>query len=147
MAGHEEINQFVMDCSVTMTWLFQDQATEVSGYIKHLLINSVAYVPGIWPLEVANVLYLAERKKKISEADSMEFKTILNALPISIDDSTSQRALESILNLARQQQITVYDASYLEMAMRKGLPLATLDNELKQAAKKVGVKILTKYSN
>ena len=133
----------VLDCSITMTWILPDDAmVEKADEILALLDEKRAKVPTIWPLEVANVLCLAERQKKLSALDVSEFKEFLSALPISIDNNTSLRAMGSIYTLATIEQLSIYDAAYLEMAMRENLPLATFDKALKKAAQRNGVSVL-----
>jgi predicted nucleic acid-binding protein len=99
-------------------------------------------VPSIWPLEVINVLLVAERRKRISEADSVRFLTLLSQLPIVVEYEKTEQIMKDLLPLARIYNLSSYDASYLDLAMRKGVPMATLDNRLIDAAKAVDVKIL-----
>ena len=101
-----------------------------------------AIVPSLWHLEVTNVLTLAERKGRIAVARISEFIALLETLPITVDEETPFRAFTEILGLARAERLTSYDAAYLELAMRLGIPLATKDNALRQAAAKLGVEVL-----
>ena len=133
---------FVIDNSVVMIWCFKDETNKYADAILDSLELSTAYVPSIWPLEVGNVLLVAERRKRLSEADSTRFITLLAELPIVIEQETPERMMKDILALAREHQISTYDASYLDLAMRKGLPIATLDKGLKKAAKRSQVSIL-----
>lgn len=130
---------FILDCSVSMAWCFEDEIVKYSEAVFDALNNETALVPAIWPLEVANVLLIAERKKRINPIKSISFKEALRMLPIQIDHTTSQRALGSIMEVAKEVGITAYDAAYLELALHSGLPLSTLDLALKKAAHKVGV--------
>jgi predicted nucleic acid-binding protein len=107
-----------------------------------MLAESSAVVPSIWPLDVVNVLLVAERKNRISESDSICFLTLLAQLPIVVEHETPEEMMKDILALGRTNGLSSYDASYLDFAMRKGLSLATLDNRLIEAARKVGVPIL-----
>ncbi|MCX7120438.1 MAG: type II toxin-antitoxin system VapC family toxin [Gammaproteobacteria bacterium] len=133
----------VLDCSVTMAWIFQDETlSEKANIILTTLKEKQIKVPTIWSLEVANVLCLAERQKKITAFEVAEFKEFLSALPIVIDHDTSVRAMGSIYALAKTEQLTVYDAAYLEIAIRENSPLATFDKALKNAAKRNGISIL-----
>jgi len=131
-----------MDNSVSMSWCFQDEADDYSDAVLDMLAESTAVVPSIWPLEVVNVLLVAERKQRISESDSIRFLTLLSQLPIVVEHKTPEEMMKDILALGRANGLSSYDASYLDLAMRKGLPLATLDNRLIEAARKVGVPIL-----
>ena len=136
------MNEFVIDNSVVMTWCFKDETNQYADSVLDTLEFSTAFVPSIWPLEVGNVLLVAERKKRLSEADSTRFITLLAELPIAIEPEPPDRMMREILTLAREQQISTYDASYLDLAMRKGIPIATLDKGLKKAAKRIKVSIL-----
>ena len=131
---------FVLDCSVTMTWFFQGEATPATdSLLDQLQGGGRAVVAGHWPLEVGNTLILGERRKRCTPADSTQFISILDALEIVADRETGTRAVADTLALARSQNLTLYDATYLELAMRRKLPLATLDADLRKAAKRVGV--------
>ena len=136
------MSSFVLDTSVTMSWFFEDEATPTSLAILDVLRTSQALVPSLWPLEVANVLLVAERRGRTSEARSSRFVTLLNSLPIAVDPATADQALAATLHLGRQFGLSSYDASYLELAMREGCPLATLDDKLRCAAKKSGVPLI-----
>ena len=130
---------FVLDCSVTMAWVFPDEATEATNQLRDSLLESRAFVPSLWPVEVGNVLLVATRRNRIRVDDWREIRASLEALPIEIDPVTTSRAWGASLELARTHQLSVYDAMYLELAMRLQLPLATLDRALRTAARTVGV--------
>ena len=136
-------NLFVVDNSIVMSWCFQDEANQYADAVLDSLSEATALVPSIWPLEVINVLLVAERRMRISEADSVRFMTLLSQLPIVVEYERLEQIMKDILALARVKKLSSYDASYLDLAMRKGLPLATLDERLKQAAIAVDVKILS----
>ena len=136
------MTRFVLDCSVTMAWCFDDEATPCTDGVRDGLVDARAIVPSLWPLEVGNVLLVAERRNRLRKADATRFLALLQALPITVDQGTSQRALREILNLAREQELSSYDAAYLELAIREGLALATLDDRLKEAAARVGVPLV-----
>lgn len=126
-----------------MAWCFEDEATRATERILDRLVDSTAYVPAVWPLEITNVLLVAERKNRLTEAQSFHFLEILQSLPIVVEvEETRSRAFKETLSLARQFGLSSYDATYLELAARKGLSLATLDKGLKTAAKSCGIKIL-----
>jgi len=135
-------NLFVVDNSIVMSWCFQDEANQYADAVLDSLSETTALVPSIWPLEVINILLVAERRMRISEADSVRFRTLLSQLPIVVEYERTEQVMNDILALARVKKLSSYDASYLDLAMRKGLPLATLDKKLKQAAIAVDVKIL-----
>lgn len=133
---------FVLDCSVTMAWLFEDENTSSTENILNLLESTQAIVPSIWPLEVANVLLIAVKKKRVTPTQASSFIDALTALPIHIDESTSTRAMHSIFTLATQENLTIYDAAYLELAVREKIPLATKDLDLIKACKLLNIKVL-----
>jgi len=101
-----------------------------------------AQVPSLWHLEAANVMVKSLRLGKITQAQASTFVALLEALDIGTDGETSLRALHDTLDLARRYSLSAYDAAYLELALRKGLPLATLDTALSAAAQQAGVSLL-----
>jgi len=134
---------FVLDTSVTMRWYFGDGTPQVMGYASRVLEAmkaTKAVVPAIWSLEVTNVLARAEAEGLTSEARSEEFIGMIQRMEIVVDPASTSHALGNTLQLARRQKLSSYDASYLELAMREGLPLATLDDDLLKATKRAGVK-------
>jgi predicted nucleic acid-binding protein len=133
---------FVVDNSVVMTWCFNDKANKYSDAILDSLNTSTAFVPSIWPLEVGNILLVAERRKRLREADSIRFIALIAELPIVIEQEQPERMMKDILALARKHKISTYDASYLDLAMRKGIPIASLDKDLRKAARRSRVAIL-----
>ena len=133
---------FVIDNSVVMAWCFKDELSPYSDTVLGSLEFSTAYVPAIWPLEVSNVLLVAERRGRISEAGIMRFITLLDELPINIIQESPGRMFKEIFTLGREQNLSSYDASYLDLAMRKGLSIATLDKKLIAAANQCQIPIL-----
>lgn len=131
-----------MDCSVAVSWAFEDEAGGYPDRVLELLCASSALVPTHWSLEVANVLVVAERRGRITQSDASRFVELLRRLPISVDDETSARALRETLLLARATSLSAYDAAYLELAVRLGLPLATQDASLATAAGKMGIEVV-----
>ena len=134
---------FVLDNSVTMRWFFGDgkpQELAYAGKVLDAMKNASAIVPATWGLEVANVIARAEAKGWVTEARSEAFLDMLEGVDIEADAATFSQALSHTLQLARRYKLSAYDASYLELSMRLGLPLATLDEDLQKAAKKAGVK-------
>lgn len=136
--------RFVLDCSVTMSWLFKDEADNYSESILSSLRMHGAIVPAIWPLEVANVLLIGERRQRVTEAQSVQFTELLASLPISVLSRAMDQAFIAILPLAREHKLSSYDAAYLELALREGLPLATRDHKLRLAARHAGVALAGK---
>lgn len=136
---------FVLDASVTLSWLLGDARTADRRYAQSVLETlkqpeAWAAVPVTWGLEVANVLARGEAKSILTEAQSEAFLEMLAAAPIRADDATFAQSLNGTLHVARRYRLSAYDASYLELALRSSLPIATLDDDLAKAARKAGVK-------
>ena len=134
---------FVLDTSVTMRWFFGDgkpQELVYAGKVLDAMKDANAHVPVTWGLEVANVIAKAEAKGLVTEARSGAFLEMLDGVDIEVDAATFANALSDTLQLARRYKLSAYDASYLELALRLGMPLATLDEDLQKAARKAGVK-------
>lgn len=134
--------QFVIDNSVVMSWCFADEANEYADAVLDLLKHTSAVVPPIWPLEVVDVLLVAERRSRLQQADSSRFLRLVAHLPIDIEQNHQAVRMGELLAIGRANQLSSYDTSYLELAMRLGLPIATLDQNLRRAAEKVAVKLL-----
>jgi predicted nucleic acid-binding protein len=135
---------FVLDCSITMTWAFGDEETSASSSVLDRLESEVAVVPAHWFLEVTSVLAMAEKRKRITATKSTEFLALLSTLDIQTDTETADRAFAHLLPLCRSHSLTSYDAAYLELAIRRHLPLASLDDDLRRSAKKLGISVLGK---
>ncbi len=134
---------FVLDCTVTMAWIFPDEAAEATDRLRDSLVESKAFVPSLWPVEVGNALLIATRRGRVRVDEWSEIRANLEALPIEIDPVTTSRVWGPSLQLAETHQISVYDAMYLELAVRLQLPLATLDRALLATARDVGIEALT----
>ncbi|MDP1527208.1 MAG: type II toxin-antitoxin system VapC family toxin [Rhodocyclaceae bacterium] len=135
--------RFVIDNSVTMRWLFGDGSEADRRYAETTLIllqeeGKCAVVPAIWPLEVGNVITRAEAKGFLSEARSTAFLALLREMSIEVDRHSDVLALGETLQLARRYGLSTYDASYLALALRDNIPLATNDAALRKALKKAG---------
>jgi predicted nucleic acid-binding protein len=135
------LSRFVLDASVTAAWCFADETTAYTEAVLEMLAAGDALAPAIWPFEVANVLAMAERRKRITLAKTTNFLQLLAGFAISLDAASAAQTFDKVLSLAREQGLSTYDAAYLELAIREGLPLATLDTDLKKAARTVGVKL------
>ncbi len=135
----KSLYHFVIDCSVTMAWCFEDESNDYTDRILENIKGATVIVPTIWPLEVANVLLQAQKHKRITEIQATSFIDAILTLPIVIDPSTTSRAMHSIFVLASQTNLTIYDAAYLELAVREKIPLLTLDKGLIRAAKHLDV--------
>jgi predicted nucleic acid-binding protein len=134
--------RFVVDNSIVMTWCFKDEANQYADAILNSLTEAVAIVPAIWPLEIVNVLLVAERRERLHESDSIRFISLLSQLPIVVDRTWPERTMKDLLAIGRANSLSSYDAAYLELAMRQGLPIATLDNKLLEAARRVDIPML-----
>lgn len=132
----------VVDSSVTLTWCFEDEQTAASLALLEQVVEHGAVAPTLWPLEVLNALVMAERRKRVDAAQRQRLTGFLRDLPIALDDETAAQAWSAIVQLAERHHLTVYDAAYLELAQRRGLPLASLDQELRAAADVAGVALV-----
>jgi predicted nucleic acid-binding protein len=136
-------DRFVLDGSVTLAWLFHDEADPYADAIVARLPTLEMLVPRLWHLEVANVLLVGERRGRCTQADTVSWLSYLSGLPIVVDGATEARAWSDTLSLARQHGLSAYDAAYLELAMREGVALATLDAKLKVAMQALGIPFYT----
>ena len=134
--------QFVLDCSVAISWCLVDENNPTANAILAMMPDAEAFVPGIWSLEIANVLLVAERRNRMTQEQSSEAITLLQSLLIQVDTATDANALGATLTLGRQEGLAAYDAAYLELALRLGLPLATIDQRLALAATRCGVDLV-----
>lgn len=136
------MNRFVLDCSVTIAWFFEDEFSDYCELVRQRLLNkgTVAITPGIWPAEVANVLFQAERRKRITAKKTTQALRVLAQLPVDTD-YLPLSSMGHVLRLCRTYMLTSYDALYLELALRGNLPLASEDKKLKAAAVAAGVEL------
>lgn len=134
--------RMVIDASITLAWYFDDEITPATDAVLERLADEGAIVPTLWRLEVANGLQSALRRKRITPAYRDEALNELGAMPITIDANTDEYAWTTTLQLAERFTLTVYDATYLELAQRRSLPLATLDAELRNAASRLNISLL-----
>ena len=133
---------FVLDCSVTMAWCFEDERTAATDALLARVVDAGAIAPFLWPLEVTNVLLNAVRRKRIPPDAVNQVAQRIAALPVAIDKDGAEMVWGNTLQLAERYALTSYDACYLELAQRKALPLATLDAALRKAATAAGVTLL-----
>ena len=130
----------MVDASVALAWVLDDESDTYADSILSSLLGSSIVVPSHWALEVTNALLMAERRRRTTPADTVRAIALLGALPIETDHRTGEAAPNSILSIARSYALTVYDAAYLELCIREGLPLATLDAKLASALVSAGGK-------
>jgi predicted nucleic acid-binding protein len=133
----------VVDASVVLAWQFEDEVSEYADRALDLVSQEGAAVPSVWPVEVANGLYVAERRGRLSAAKLARAVELIEELPVFVRDIALAEVLGPVLDLARAHGLTAYDASYLELAMREGLPLATQDDDMRAAAARAGVPLVT----
>ena len=132
----------VIASSIALSWCFEDEASPETDAVFELVRDRGAIVPGLWHLEIGNVLLQAEKRGRISFGAVTARLELIARLPITTDAETTARAWHDTLMLARAERLTTYDAAYLELALRRGVPLATKDEALSGAAKRLGVAIL-----
>lgn len=126
---------FVLDASITVCWLFDDEDHPHAAEALDRIRTDHALVPSLWWFEVRNTLLVNERRGRLTESDTLTFLGALRRLAIAVDPALN----EDVLALGRRHRLTVYDAAYLELARRENLPLATLDQRLATAAQAEGV--------
>ena len=139
-----DVKRFVLDASVAVAWCFPDESTPFTeGVLRLFAHGAQAIAPCIWPLEVTNALVAGERRKRISMAQTTILLDRIAHLAITVEGSDPARSFGEILPIARQEHLTPYDAAYAELALRLALPLATLDDELRNVAQRVGIPLVS----
>jgi len=137
------MSRLVIDASVTLSWLLPDEGGASALAVRDELLKAESvWAPAHWRLEVCNSLWMAEKRKRLDARGIARAVALFTQLPITVDGETNDRAGGETLELARQHTLSVYDAAYLELALRRGAVLGSLDGQLRSAAKKVGVPIL-----
>jgi predicted nucleic acid-binding protein len=134
--------KLVLDSSITLAWVYRDEANDAIRSLLDVVTEFGAWVPALWRLEVANILEMGVRRGRTDSAFRDATLADLALLPISVDLETDRQAWQATLQLAIRHRLTLYDAAYLELAQRRRLPLATLDQELRTAANAEGVSLL-----
>lgn len=139
------MSHLVLDASIVLSWLLPDEASEASIAVQAELPRAEGvWVAAHWRLEVANSLCMAERRKRLDAAGVAQAVSLFTQLPVVVDPETNDHASAESLSLARQHSLSVYDAAYLELALRRGAALASLDRPLRAIASKLGLPILPK---
>jgi predicted nucleic acid-binding protein len=133
---------FVVDASITLAWCFEEERTHPIVDLLYSLGQNGAQAPLLWPLEALNGLLMAQRRKRIDAREAADLALFLRDLPVTLDTETTDHAWTTTAQLAERHRLSAYDACYLELAMRRKLPLATLDKDLIKAAKAVGTTVL-----
>ena len=136
-------NRLVLDASIAVSWCFEDEQTSYTERVLDRLAGGTeAVVPALWAFEIANALLTAERRQRLTAAQSTVFLEQLGNFDITVDTAPLPRIFGRVVDEARRWRLTAYDAAYLELALRQGLPLATLDDTLKKVAHTMGVRLL-----
>jgi predicted nucleic acid-binding protein len=133
---------FVIDASVALAWCFADETSEVADLVLDRLTGEEALAPAIWALEVANGMRTAERRGRLDAAELPRIRELLGGLPVRIEVVELEQGLGEVLEIARSVDLTAYDAAYLALASRRGLPLATIDDRLRQACDRAGIELV-----
>jgi predicted nucleic acid-binding protein len=144
------VKQFVIDASLTLDWCFIDEQSPyrdtILTVLEHEENEATAIVPNLWPLEVLNALIIAESRNRITYDEAQEFLAVIHGLDIEVEPTASDLAFsnsfDAIYALARKHRLTAYDAAYLELAIRRSLPLASMDEALNKAAVASGVSLV-----
>jgi len=133
----------VIDASVSGSWCFPDEASPLSEAVLESVARSGAVVPTLWMYEMASILAIGERRGRIEAKAAVVIREALADLPIQPDQTRTLRTISHLVNLAQEHDLTPYDASYLELAMRSGSALATSDAALKRAGERAGVPLFS----
>jgi predicted nucleic acid-binding protein len=132
----------VLDASIALAWVLPGESAPRTEALHQRVKRDGAYASHVWRLEVTNIIVQAERARRITEADTGRIVTMLDSLPIAIDRDGVDQVFGRVVDLARTTGLTTYDASYIELAIRLGLPLATNDGPMTTAANNLGVNLL-----
>lgn len=133
---------FVLDSSVALAWCFEEERTDAVDALLDRTTETGAHAPLLWPLETLNALFSAERRRRIDRRKHETLAAFLRDLPVLLDPETAELAWTETASLAGRFRLTTYDAAYLELALRRRLPLASLDRELRAAAAAMNVEVL-----
>ena len=132
----------VIDASVALAWCFQDEASEYADGVLVALEGLAILVPALWSAEITNAVLMAERRKRVKQPEIRRFVELLDGLTVIMDSQSVAENVSNILPIAREYGLSAYDAAYLDVAVRHGVPLATLDSALQKAGRKAGIEIL-----
>jgi len=132
----------VIDASVALAWCLPGEATARTEALLDRVTDTDAVASAIWPIEIANILLMSEKRGRTTQGGTLASVQLLSGLNVALDFDVISSAFSSVLSLAREHSLTVYDATYLEIALRRRLPLATNDSPLQTAAERAGVEIL-----
>lgn len=134
---------FVADASVAIAWCTPGQSSDVADrLLDDIVAGSIVFVPALWHYEVANALLVLWRRKKLAQDDYSQARMWLDRLPVAVDSDSPRLAVTQITDFAMAHELTVYDAAYVELAVRRQIPLASRDQSLKRAAHRLGIPLL-----
>jgi predicted nucleic acid-binding protein len=134
--------EWVVDSSIALAWALPDETSkEADRFLSRISMRSVLWVPALWWYEMANALLMAQRRKRLGEAEKIRLMELYGRLPIHTDVALDSDIVWRLHTLATEYNLSVYDAAYLELAQRRGLGLATVDRSLRVAAQKAGMKV------
>lgn len=133
---------FVLDSSVALSWLLPDEDDAASDALAARLETETAVAPALWPLEIGNALLVARRRARLTDKDIDRLLGLVHDLPVEVESGSVEDTLPAVMSLARTLDLTSYDAAYLELARRRGCPLATLDRRLRAACERLGIDVL-----
>jgi predicted nucleic acid-binding protein len=137
------VSRFVLDASIVLAWCFPDENAAVAQNVaRKFKQGDTAVVPSFWPHEVLNALLVGEKRKRICKGLVRRFFDDLAALPVALEQFSAGVVFHRVQHLSREHGLTAYDAAYLDLALDSGLPLATLDEDLVRACKKVGARLM-----
>jgi predicted nucleic acid-binding protein len=131
----------VIDASVALAWCFPDELSEYADEVLVALEGHAILVPALWSIEITNAVLMAERRKRVKQPEIRRFIELLDGLTVIIDSQSVTESVANILPIAREYGLSAYDATYLDVAVRHGAPLATLDGALQRAGRKAGIEI------
>lgn len=134
---------FVVDCSVALSWYFSDESNDRTRDLRERLIEESIHVPCLWPIEITNAVLAALRRNRVTDDEIPDLLRDLQELPDEIDRETDSMVWEYSFGLAKQFNLSVYDATYMELAVRRKMPMATLDKALARACQEADIEVLT----
>ena len=136
------MREFVVDNSVFMSWLMKEENYSKASEIVNLVRENRICVPSIWCYEIANSLYVSEKRKRLNISEINEFIEIIAVFPITVESNSFLKVTTDILRMSRQYGLTAYDASYVELAFRKSIPIASFDRDIIKVSRKMGLDII-----
>jgi len=135
---------WVIDSSIALAWALPDETSKgAERFLSQILVGNIFWVPALWWYEMANALLMAQRRKRLTEAERIRLIELYRKLPVQTDMTLDPDIISRFHTLAIEYNLSAYDTAYLELAQRRGLGLATVDRQLRSAAQKAGVKVVS----